>query len=433
MGKVIKLNHITKIEGHARLNVKIDNGVIKKCDLNIFEGNRFFEGIMQCEKYNELPPIAARICGVCSVVHLLTSTKAVENALNLKVSKQTKLLRELIHLGGIIQSHALHLYFLALPDYYGFDSAIKMASKHKDKVSRALRMKKLGNLIVNIVGGRDVHPLTVVVGGISKFPTDDELSMLKKELRKARADFVATVELFNTLKHPKFEFCVDYYAISDKKRYNIYDGNLHGLVHKKKDKHCTSLCTIPTQDYEKHMKEFFQEKSTAEFAVMEGKTYMVGALPRFCLNAERLPKKIQKYIKFELPSYNPFHNLNAQAIETLWCLDRCMEIIDEIGNVKKEKPKKFVVAARKGIGVSEAPRGILFHNYTLDKDGYCKRSNITTPTSQNLRCMQESVRKFLPSILDKDKEEIKLDVEKLIRAYDPCISCSTHFLEMNWE
>ncbi|MBW3018256.1 nickel-dependent hydrogenase large subunit, partial [Candidatus Woesearchaeota archaeon] len=366
MGKVIKLDHITKIEGHARLNVKIENGVIKKCDLSIFEGNRFFEGIMQCEKFNELPQIAARICGVCSVVHLLTSTKAAENALNISVSRQTKLLRELIHLGGIIQSHALHLYFLALPDYYGFGSAIKMASKHKDKISRALRMKKLGNLIVNIVGGRDVHPLTVIIGGISKFPTEEELCSLKSELKKARADFVQTVELFNGLEHPNFKFCVDYYAITDPKRYNLYDGSIHGLVHEKKNKEPCGLttCTIPTIDYEKHMKEFFQEKSTAEFAVMEGKTYMVGALPRFCLNAERLPKNIQKYIKFDLPSYNPFHNLNAQAIESLWCVDRCIEIIDELGRVKPEKPKTYVIAARKGIGVSEAPRGILFHNYT---------------------------------------------------------------------
>jgi len=431
MGKVIKLNHITKIEGHARLNIKIDNGKVKKCELKIFEGNRFFEGIMQCEKYNELPPIAARICGVCSVVHMLTSTKAVENALNVKVSKQTKLLRELIHLGGIIQSHALHLYFLALPDYYGFDSAIKMASKHKDKISRALRMKKLGNLIVNVVGGRDVHPLTVVVGGISKFPSDQELSLLKKELRRAREDFVATVELFNKLKHPDFKFCVDYYAITDKKRYNLLDGELHGL--KFDDKGCKQKCTIPTNDYEKHMKEFFQEKSTAEFAIMDGKTYLVGALARFNLNSALLPKKIQKYIKFELPNHNPFYNLNAQAIESLWCVDRCIEIINEIGSVKIEKPKKYVVSARRGIGVSEAPRGILFHNYTIDKQGFCKGSNITTPTTQNLRCMQESIREFLPSILDKDKEEIKLDVEKLIRAYDPCISCSTHFLQMNWE
>lgn len=426
MGKTITLNHITKMEGHARLNVRIEKGRIKKADLSIFEGSRYFEGIMQCERYNELPQIGARICGVCSVVHHLTSTKACEAALNVKISEQSQLIRELIHIGGIIQSHVLHLYFLALPDYAGYGNAVEMAkTKYRGDIKRALRIKQLGNRIVNVIGGRDVHPLTVVPGGISRLPDQGEIEQLLGELKKARKDFVAALDLFAGLKYPRFEKCVDYYSLTNKRHYNVLNGKIIGLK-------CNEICTIPLEDYEKHMKEFFQEHSTAEFAVMEGRTYMVGALPRLNHNFHIVDRKIIKKLPFNLPSNNPFHNVPAQAAEMLVLVDRAIGILGNL-KLKKEKPKQVKVRAGTGAAVSEAPRGLLFHKYTFDKDGICRYANITTPTSQNLRCMQEAIKEFLPGLLDQPKEKIKLKIEQLIRAYDPCISCSTHFLELNWK
>ncbi|MCK4670456.1 MAG: Ni/Fe hydrogenase subunit alpha [Nanoarchaeota archaeon] len=424
MGKTITLNHITKMEGHAKLNIRVEKGKVKKAELTIFEGSRYFEGILQCQKYNELAPIASRICGVCSVVHFLTATKAVEDAFNVKVSEQTQLLRELIHIGGHIQSHVLHLYFLALPDYVGYPNAIQMASKYKNEIQCALRIKRLGNRIVNVIGGRDVHPLTIVPGGMSRLPDQAELKSLSAELKKARKDFIDTVTLFAKIKYPRFEKCIDYYSLTNK-HYNILNGKVIGMK-------CNEICTIPLEDYEKHMKEYFQEHSTAEFVVMEGRTYMVGALPRLNHNYKLVDKKILKMLPFTFPSDKPFHNIPAQAVEMLILADRAINILENI-KIKKEKPKPIKVRAGSGVGVSEAPRGLLFHKYTFDKDGVCQYANITTPTSQNLRCIQEAIKEFLPNILDLPKEKIKLEVEQLIRAYDPCISCSTHFLELNWE
>ncbi|MBW3014067.1 nickel-dependent hydrogenase large subunit, partial [Candidatus Woesearchaeota archaeon] len=239
-----------------------------------------------------------------------------------------------------------------------------------------------------------------------------------------RKDFVDTVKLFAKLKYPKFQKCVDYYSLTNK-HYNILNGKIIGMK-------CNEICTIPIDDYEKHMKEYFQEHSTAEFVVMEGRTYMVGALPRLNHNFKLLDKKILSMLPFHFPSDNPFHNVPAQAVEMLVTVDRAIEILEKL-KLKSEKPKKIKVKAATGIGVSEAPRGLLFHRYTFDKDGACQSANITTPTSQNLRCMQEAIKEFLPNILDRKKEEIKLEIEQLIRSYDPCISCSTHFLELNWE
>jgi len=202
--KTIKMDYVTKIEGHAKLSIKIRKKQIKEVSLNLFEGARFFEGILKGKKYNDISPISSRICGVCSPVHGLTALKAVENAFNVKVSKQTNLLREMMHLGGIIQSHALHLYFLALPDYYGFESALQMASKHKNKIIKALRLKQLGNALVSEIGGRDIHPFTSVLGGFSRIPKQETWCLLLDKLKRSRKDAVDTVNLFLSLKYPEY-------------------------------------------------------------------------------------------------------------------------------------------------------------------------------------------------------------------------------------
>jgi len=213
MARTIKLDHIAKVEGHARLRVKIDKGKVKKVQLEVFEGARYFEGILKGRKFDEAHIITSRICGVCSQAHTIAAVKAIEDALGLKVSKQTNVLRELLLMGSIIQSHALHLYFLAAPDYFGFDNAIAMASKHPNLVKRGLRLKKLGNDICTLIGGREIHTITAVIGGFQRLPGQQEIDALRKNLEKEMKEFVETAKLFAKIKYPKFERIFDFYAM----------------------------------------------------------------------------------------------------------------------------------------------------------------------------------------------------------------------------
>lgn len=422
MAKTIDINYITKIEGHAKLYVKIDKGKVKKVALDIFEGSRFFEGILKDKKYNDLPNISSRICGVCSVVHTLTSLKAIENAFNIKASKQTEILRELLNIGGTIQSHTLHLYFMVLPDYLGYPNALKMASEYKEEFKRALRLKKLGNEIVRTIGGRDIHPIVAVVGGFTRLPDKKQLNLLLKNLRAAKKDSNKTLKLFSKLEYPKFEKFKEYFALEG----DYYFSTTDQIA-------CKGKTCIPINNYEKHFREYFKQGSTAEFAVKGQKSYMVGALARIVNNRKLISKENQPYLNIIRNNmYNPYMNVLAQAIEIHEGVKRCIDVIENL-KLKEEalvevKPKKAV-----GFGASEAPRGILFHKYEFDKKGFSKFVNITTPTTQNLQNIEDNIRALLSSLLDEDKKTIQLEIEKLIRAYDPCISCATHFLEIVWD
>ncbi len=420
--KTIKMDYITKIEGHAKLEIRIRNKKVERAALNIFEGSRFFEGILKGKRYDDISPISSRICGVCSVVHGLTALKAVENAFQVKVSEQTNLLREMMHLGGIIQSHVLHLYFLALPDYYGFPNAIRMAAKHKDKILKALRLKQLGNAIVTEIGGRDVHPFTTVVGGFSRLPNEESWCLLIEKLKRARKDALDTFKLFLSLKYPDYSRCSNYFGLKG----SFYDAEIGSLS-------CEGFCTFPVKEYDKYIQEYFEAGSTAEFVLKEGRCYNVGALARLNINYPALEAGYGSLLKkLKLPNYSPFANNIAQAFELVQCIDRCMEIMEKL-KLKNEPLPAITPRATMGVAVSEAPRGLLFHKYIFDHRGYCKFANITTPTSQNLKSIERDIKTILPTLLHKDEKGIQQDIEKLIRAYDPCISCSTHFLKIKWD
>lgn len=421
MKKTIKLDHITKIEGHAQLIVKIDKGKIKKADIKVVEGARFFEAIVKERRYDEVSVLTSRICGTCSPIHVVTALKAVEDAFDVKVSEQTKLLRELMVLGSVIQNHICHCYFLTLPDYLGYESAVQMASKYKEDVKRALRLKELGNEIVAIVGGREVHPMTPRIGGFSKLPEKEDLDYLLDKLKKLKEDAIKTVLLFKSLKYPSFLRETRYFAL-ESDRFDYLNGSIS----------CVGGLCVPTKGYEHHFKEYFTG-SAAKHVVVEGKSYMVGALARLNNNYKKLSKDARDLLKdIDLPNNSPFMNIIAQTIEVVQCFDRCIEILESLELKEEELPKVNLKEAR-GVGVSEAPRGILFHDYTFDKNGLVTKANIITPTAQNLRSMEDDIKKFLPGILSNKKEKIILDLEKLIRAYDPCISCSAHFLEVKFE
>jgi sulfhydrogenase subunit alpha len=413
----IELDHVAKIEGHAKLNMSIENNELMSLDLEIFEGARFFENILKGKKYDELPLITSRICGVCSPNHALTSIMAIEEAFDVTPSRQTQLLRELLAIGGLLQSHALHLYFLILPDYKGYDSALQMIPQHKDDIERALKIKRMGNTLVSTIGGRDIHPLTAIVGGFSKLPSPEDLKSISNELDATLEDAKNTIDLFSNLSYPEFEHKSTYMAMHGK---HLLGDKISYLENEK-------LNHFP-HDFETYIKDYFQHDSTGEFVVMEGKGYTVGAQARLNVNWDNQDSELKKLINIQHPFHSPFSNIVFQSFEILSGVKRANDILNELMENPISSESSGIIEPREstGIGVSEAPRGLLFHKLSFDEKGYCTYANVTTPTSQNLRTIEDCLRAFVIENLHLPEEDLIKETEKLIRAFDPCISCSSH-------
>lgn len=424
MDRIIDLNHITKLEGHAHLSLEIKHNIVERCELSSVEGSRYFEGIIKGRKYNEAHEITSRICGICSCAHVIAAITAIEDALRFKASYQTLELRKLITLGERIRSHATHLYFLALPDYLGYESALAMASKYKKELKTALNIVKAGNNIIRLLGSRDLHPVSATVGGWLKLPKQEQLQETAKELEIAKKDAIKTCRLFFKLKYPDLKTSGEWFSLVEKDEYAMLTGILS-----------SGRGTFKKQDYKKFIEEYHEPQSTANFVVKNDKRYFVGSLARLNNNHKFLSpsaKKMLKESKIKFPSTNPFHNNIAQAIELVHCIDHAIKICRTL-KLKEEPLKKITLKAGRGIGCIEVPRGTLWHEYIINEKGEITYANIITPTAQNLLNIQEDIKEFVPSILDKDKPEIVMGIEKLIRSYDPCFSCSAHFLEVDWK
>ena len=417
--KTIKLDHIAKIEGHAKLTIKIEGGKVKKSHLEIFEGARYFEALIKGRRYDEVPYLTSRICGVCSQAHLMASILAIEDAFKIVPSEQVRLLRELLTLGGMIQSHAVHLFFMTLQDYLGFESAIEMAGKRRDLITLGLKVKSTGTDIATVIGGRDYHPITAEVGGFSRIPPKKELDNLLSKLINAKSDFIKTAKLFFKLEFPMIERYVQHFALMKSNSYPVLEGKIS----------CHGTYCIENKDYLNYFKEHIQKGSPAKYVLFKGKPFFVGALARMNLNYEFLSNDATKYY---VKSNNPYSNVIAQATEMVHFLDRCIEIIKQLKPEQEAVPDINPKPGR-GMSVTEAPRGLLFHDYEFDIRGYVRKANITTPTVLNLKNIEEDIKILIPKILHKTKDQIIMDIEKLVRAYDPCISCSTHFLDVVFE
>ena len=423
MTKTITLNHITKIEGHAKLTIGIEKNKVNRCELSSTEGSRYFEGLVLGRKYYEAHEMTSRICGICSCAHVITAISAIENALGCKPSKQTKTLRELLTLAERIRSHATHPHFLALPDYLGYESALAMASKYKPELERALHIMKVGNEMIKLLGSRDLHPVSATIGGWLKLPSQETINYIKENLIKLKEPAINTADLFFSLNYPSFASEGHFCSLKDRDKYAILDGTFFaaGIERAK-------------EDYRSFIEEYSVPHSTANFVRIAGKRYTVGALSRINNNHKKLSINAKKMLEksgIKFPSLNPFHNNIAQAIELVHCIDEAIKICEEI-EIKPEPLINVKVAAGRGVGAIEVPRGTLWHEYTLDNKGIIRQANIITPTAQNLLNIQEDIKNYLPFILEKKKEDIIMDIEKLIRSYDPCFSCSSHFLEVNW-
>ena len=423
----ITLSHITKIEGHANLTVGIDNGKVTKCELATIEGARFFEALVLDKTYQDIQEITSKICGICSVAHTVSCLKAIENGFGIEVSDQTEALRELLTIGERIRSHATHLYFLVLPDYLGFESGIEMAKTRKQDVLMALDLIKLGNNLVSTIGGKEMHPFTSVVGGFTIVPSKNKLDELLSRLKKAKPSCITTVDIFAGLKYPEFSKDTEYLAMVTKKGFPFHYGNIV----------TTKGINLPEIKYEKFITEYIHEYSHSKFATKEGKAYMVGPLSRMNIAHDKMDSECQgliKKYKLKFPNNNPFQNHICQALEIVHWTNKAIEILSTI-KFKDEGFPKVKPKGGRGVSCIEAPRGMLLHDYTFNDAGVVTRCNIITPTAQNLKGMEDNIRDFIPSMLalNYDKTRIVLEIEKLIRAYDPCFSCSTHFLDVKWE
>ena len=417
--KLIKVDYIARVEGQGAININIDkNGKIEQLQFKIFEPPRFFESFLIGRKYDEVMELVSRICGICPVAHQITALRAVENALGIEPTDQTKYLRKLMAISAHIQSNVLSMYFLSLPDLMGYESAIAMTKDHLDIVKRGLELKKLGNDITEIIGGRSVHPVTMLVDGFSLLPSKNKLQTIKKRLVNAKKDADLTVDLFANVEIPDFVRKCEHATISDPKNYAINEGRFKS----------SEGLDIDEMNYREHVYEKQKPYSTALHSYLKDRdSFMVGPLPRVNINFGQLStdaKNAAKRSGVKFPNYNPFVSHLARAIELVHDIDESIEIIDRL----KFKDEQRTITCKSGFGaaITEAPRGSLYHSYTLDNNGIVKKADIVPPTAHNAYNIEKDMNNFVETIIDEPLDSITLKCEMLVRAYDPCISCSAH-------
>ena len=422
----VDVHHLTRVEGHGNIVVDVQNGELKQCELQIVETPRFFEAMLRGRPYSESSHITSRICGICACGHATASLRATENALGVTLSEQTELLRKLVFHGEILDSHILHAYMLIAPDFLGVGSVIPLAKAAPDVVLRALRMKKLSGDICKVIAGRHTHPIAMTVGGFTHFPTEEELAELRERLVAVRADVDATVELFSTLEMPGFERDTEYIALHKDDEYCFIDGVIAS----------TDGGTWPIEDYRSVTNETIVPHSSAKHTANQRDAYMVGALARFNVNYDQLHPKAKSAaaaLNFKPKNTNPYMNTVAQVVEIAHCVEDSIAIIDKLlaKGVRWEAPAPPTRMSGEGVGACDVPRGTLFHNYVI-VEGKVVGANCIIPTGQNLANIEADMRELVPQILDQTQEQITLALEMLVRAYDPCISCSAHMLDVKF-
>jgi len=422
----VEVAPLSRVEGHGDLIINVKNKKIEKLIFRIPESPRFFEAMLIGRKYDEPSHIASRICGICSVAHTCASIKATEKAMGIKPSHQTINLRKLIYHHENVQSNVLHVYFLAAPDFFGVGSVIPLVKTHPEIVNIALRTKKMANDMVRFIGGRAVHPIRIVIGGFTKLPTEEEMIKMKEMLEACYPDLEKSLEVLKTLDIPDFERETEYISISDTSDYALYDGNIKS----------TDGWEIDDQNYLDKINEKVVQYSTAKHCWASRDAFMVGALARFNNNYEKLTDNAKKYadeLGLKTPCHNPFMNNIAQFVEIIHSVDDSIRLIDEIleeGLDESKAMAEIKPGAGRGVGVVEAPRGLLIHDYTYNNQGRVEKANMIIPTGMNSANIEKDMHALIPTIIDKSEDEIKLACEMLIRAYDPCISCSAHLLNV---
>ncbi|MBU0581176.1 MAG: Ni/Fe hydrogenase subunit alpha [Candidatus Margulisbacteria bacterium] len=422
----IAVKHVTRVEGHGNIVVDVQNGEVKECRLHIVEAPRFFEAMLKGRHYDEAALITSRICGICSVGHQLASLRATEDAFGIKISEQEKRLRRLLNAGEYFESHVLHVYFLAVPDFVGAKSVLPLVATHKDVVVQALKLKKLGHEVGDMVGGRLIHSMANNVKAFTKLPNKQQLEEIVVRMKDAKKELLVGAEVLKALKLPDFTRETEYISLYKKGEYALLEGNIYSS-----DTGETSY-----KNYLEMTNEHLVDHSTAKHAKHNRASYMVGALARFNNSHKWLSadaKQLAEDLGLKAICYNPYMNNVAQFVELMHIADDAIEAAEDLLKMDlKLEDRNFSLKAGRGIGAVEVPRGILYHDYTYDDNGYMEKANCIIPTGQNLENIDQDFKALVPKILDKSKEEITLMLEMLVRAYDPCISCSAHILNVEF-
>jgi sulfhydrogenase subunit alpha len=419
------------VEGHGGITVVVDGNEVSKVDFDIFEGIRLFEGLVRGRTIEDVPQIVSRICAICSTNHVVTCLHALENALGVQVTKQTRKLRDLAFQGANIESHALHVFVLDLPDLLGHSSVISLAGVIPDAVKVALRLKKLGNTIQEVVGGRAVHPINHVIGGFGRVPSTDELVNLRDQVRQGLGDCEKALAVLRTVPIPDFvNEPIRCAALVPEDEAFFFGTEMEILDNGIRTR-------IPVRDYRKLTNEHLVPYSHAKHSLYNGRSYMVGALPRLTLSGDRiggLARKAWEELKFKTPSSNILMNNVAQAIEMIFSVEQALRLLDEILNAGavQEAPASYKAHACSSAAATEVPRGTLFHSYDIDSDGRIAAADVITPTAQNLSNAEDQLRATVKQGLGAGATDATIEQRLAIvaRAYDPCISCSVHMMRL---
>lgn len=421
--RVIKVDQLARVEGEGGVFIKVKDGKVTDVKLNIFEPPRFFEALLRGRKYSEAPDITARICGICPVAYQMSAVHAMESAFGVTVGGQLRALRRLLYCGEWIESHVLHIYMLHAPDFLGYEDALALAKDHPEVVQRALKMKKIGNDIVALLGGREIHPINVKVGGFYRLPVKRELDGLIDRLQWGLDEAVATAKLVATFEFPEFATDYEFVSLRHPEEYPFNEGRFVS----------SSGLDIAVKEYEFHFEERHVAHSNALHGFERGHgAYSVGPLARFNLNYDRLPeiaRQVAEEIGLRPVVKNPFKSIIVRAIETIFAFHEALRIIREY-DPPAQPAVPFEPVAGIGFGASEAPRGTLYHRYRIGDDGLIMDAKIVPPTAQNQPTIEGDLRRFVAANIAMPREELTWKVEQAVRNYDPCISCATHFVRL---
>lgn len=424
--RVIKVDYLARVEGEGALYVKIKEGKVIDVKFKIFEPPRFFEAFLRGRKFSEAPDITARICGICPIAYETSAVQAFERLFGIEIEESVRELRRLIYFGEWIESHMLHAFLLHAPDFLGYQDALQMAKDHPEIVKKALKAKKIGNDIVIFLGGREIHPVSLRVGGFYKVPRRRELESLRERVKEGRQLALDLLNWATTLDYPDFEQDYEFVSLRHPEEYGIIEGRIvsnKGL-------------NIDWSEYDDNfVEEHIPYTNALHSKIKDRGYYMVGPLARLNLNYDKLSPEVKQELEnlgIRLPILNPFKSIIARCVETFYAYDEALKIIENY----KEPPKPYAdykVKAGVAYGCSEAPRGILYHRYEVSQDGTIISAKIVPPTAQNQGRVEEDLRNLIPKMLNLSKEELTWRCEQAIRNYDPCISCSVHFLKLRIE
>ena len=431
---VLEIPHLYRVEGHGGIRVTVGDQGIEDCQMSIFEGSRFYEALLRDRKYFEVPGIVCRVCAICSVAHSLCSTYAIEDALGLAVSRPIKRLRDLLNMGEFIESHALHLFCLATPDYLGFSGVLEMQPQFDKEVRQALQLKKFGNLIQERIGGRAIHPVNVVIGGVGTWPEKKVFDELREGAQSALAILRQIEPLIASLQQEN-------YATQDR-IYVALEGDDDGLILGHGERlQASGHEPVDIHDYSKYVNESVVRHSTAKQSRFSNRPFMVGSLSRMVHHSKLVTGEageILRRLMGEQPAPNPLLNNAGQFVELIYCCEQVIQMCDELQALPIQPsadpyhlhPEKTV----RGTAAMEVPRGTLFHSYEINEEGNITDADIITPTAQNLAQVESDIAKTVQTWLDSNKEggdeRLRKNLEMVARAYDPCISCSTHLVDL---